>query len=154
MLRAVIVDANGENASDCVVHDVNAGGAQIGVSRTLEIGTDIYLLDKGNQLAYLAKVMWSKPDRCGLSFLHTHSVGPGLPPHLIFLWKLWLLAKLKEIDRNISNGAPARLAFLSAGLSEVDLHFMSQRAKDDAQFERVLTLAKRLWSAATERVET
>jgi hypothetical protein len=154
LLHAVIANAKGEDASDCMIQDVNAGGAQISGSKTLPIGTEIYLLNTGNQLAYLAKVMWSKSDRSGLSFLQTHTMGSGLPPHLTFLWKLYLEAKLREIDRDLVRGVPVSLAFLKAGLSEVDLHYISQHANGDIQFERALTHAKRLLSPSAAQSKT
>jgi hypothetical protein len=153
LLLAVIADANGENASDCTIQDVNAGGAQINFPETLAIGSEIYLLDTGSQLAYMAKVMWSKSGRSGLSFLQTHPLGSGLPAHLTFLWRLYLEAKLGEIDRALDRGVPAGLAFLNAGLSEVDLHFMSQRASGDMEFESALVHAKRLLSFAASQSE-
>jgi len=154
LLRAVVADANGENASDCKIYDINAGGAQISVSKALPIGTEICLLDTGNQLAYLAKVMWSKSDRCGLSFLQTHTMGSGLPPHLTFLWKLYLDAKLRQIDRDLARGVSASLAFLNAGLSEVDLHYMSRHVNGDIQFERAVIHAKRLLSPSARPAKT
>jgi hypothetical protein len=154
LLRAIIAGPRGEDASDCMILDLSAGGAQISVSKTPAIGTEICLLDTGNQLAYAAKVMWSKSDRCGLLFLETHTMGVGLPPHLTFLWKLCLETKLKEIDRDLARGVSARLAFLNAGLSEVDLYYMSQCANGDAQFERALSRAKSLWSPDVGQAQT
>ncbi len=154
LLRAIIAGPKGEDASDCMIQDLNAGGAQISASKTPAKGTELCLLDTGNQLAYLAKVMWSKGDRCGLLFHETHTLGVGLPSHLTFLWKLCLEAKLKDIDRDLAKGASARLAFLNAGLSEVDLHYMSQCAKGDAQFERALNRAKSLWSPEVGQPQT
>jgi hypothetical protein len=155
LLRGVIAGATGENASDCMILDFNTGGAQVsGMKAALPIGTEISLLDTGSQRAYRARVMWSKADRSGLSFLETHTMGSALPPHLSFFWKLSLYAKLREIDRDLVRGTPVSLAFLNAGLSEVDLHFMSQLAHGDTQFERVLIDARRLLSSSPGQSNT
>jgi hypothetical protein len=143
-LRAVIVEANAQNARNCLILDINAGGAQVSASITYPNGTEVYLLDVGNQIAHHAKLVWSKADRSGLSFLESHRIGMGLPLHLSFVWKLLLEAKLQDIERNIGSGISAGSAFMNAGLSRVDLDLMAQRAAGDAGFEEALNRARRL----------
>lgn len=144
LLRAVIVEANGQNARNCLIRDINAGGAQVSASISFPNGTEVYLLDVGNQIAHHAKLVWSKADRSGLSFGESHRMGMGLPLHLSFLWKLLLEAKLQDIERNIGSGISAGSAFMNAGLSGVDLDLMAQRAAGDAGFEEALQRARRL----------
>ena len=146
-LRAVIADARGENPHDCTVLDVSEGGAQVSAPKCPPIGTDVCLLDVGNQTAYRGKVVWSYADRCGLCFVDKHAIGMGMPPHLSFLWRLLLEARLRDVERDIGNGVPAALAFISADLSEVHLHFMAQRAKGDVRFEEALRRASALLGA-------
>src|SRR5215471_4651733 len=138
LLRAVIVEANGQNARNCMIVDINAGGAQVSASTSFPVGTDVYLLDVGSQIAHFAKLVWSKADRSGLCFVESHRMGMGLPLHLSFLWKLLLEAKLRDIERNIGNGVSAGSAFMSAGLSGVDLDLMAQRAAGNPGFEEAL----------------
>jgi len=143
-LRAVIVEANGQNARKCLIHDINAGGAQVSASISFPKGTEVCLLDVGNQIAHVAKLAWSKADRSGLSFVESHRMATGLPIHLSFLWKLLLEAKLRDIERNIGNGISAGSAFMNASLSGVELDLMAQRAAGDAGFEETLHRARQL----------
>jgi hypothetical protein len=144
LLSAVVADANGENARDCTIFDVSAGGAQIGTSRALPVGLQVYLLDTGNRVAYLAEVVWSKATRSGLLFLGKQTIGIGLSPNLTFLWRLLLEAKLREVDRNVARGVPKVLAFSDTGLTEVHLHQMAQRTNGDRKFEGALLRARSL----------
>jgi hypothetical protein len=144
LLRAVIVEANAQNARNCLILDINAGGAQVSTSIRYPNGTEVYLLDVGNQIAHHAKLVWSKADRSGLSFVESHRIGTGPPLHLSFLWRLLLEAKLQDIERNIGSGISAGSAFMSAGLSGADLDLMAQRAAGDAGFEEALHRARRL----------
>ena len=143
-LRAVIADARGENVRDCSVLDISDGGAQVDAPATYPVGTEVCLLDVGNQFAYFAKVAWSKEDRCGLSFTVKHGIGMGLPSHLSFLWRLLLEAKLRDVERDIGKGVPAALAFMTEDLTGVQLHFMAQRASGDPRFQDALRRASAL----------
>jgi hypothetical protein len=127
-----------------LIRDINAGGAQVSASISFPQGTEVYLLDVGNQIAHHAKLVWSKADRSGLSFVESHRMGMGLPLHLSFLWKVLLEAKLQDIERSIGSGISAGSAFMHAGLSGVDLDLMAQRAAGDAGFEEALHRARRL----------
>ena len=146
-LRAVVADANGQNPQDCTVLDISAGGAQVSAAASYATGAQVCLLDVGNQVAYIAKVAWSKDGRSGLSFGDKHAIGMGLAPSHSFLWRLLLEAKLRDIERDIGKGAPVSLAFMIADLSEVQLHFMAQRATGDARFEQALRRASELLNA-------
>jgi hypothetical protein len=144
LLRAVIADGDGGNPCDCSILDISAGGAQIADSHFLPVGAQVYLLDTGNRIAYLAKVVWSNPTRSGLSFVRKQAIGIGLPPNLTFLWRLLLEAKLREVDRNIARGVPKAMAFIEAGLTEVQLHQMAKRSNGDRKFDGALVQARSL----------
>jgi PilZ domain-containing protein len=149
LMHAVVADINGENACDCMIRDINAGGAQIGFAKTLSVGEEIYLVDAGNRAAHLARVAWSNSDRSGLAFVKSYAIGLGLPPPLKFLWRILLEAKLMEIGRVIRMGIPVGLAFSAAGLTEEHLHQMVLNAAGDEKFEHLLLLAKRLLKNGT-----
>jgi len=109
LLSGVVADVNGEKASDCIIQDMHAHGAQIGLSKKLPMGAQIYLLDTSNRTAYLASVAWNNSHRAGLSFVQSHAIGFALPPKLKFLWRLLLEAKLREVDRIVAKGIPLEL---------------------------------------------
>lgn len=147
LMSAVLVEANGQNACGCLILDTNAGGAQVSATISHPIGTEVCLLDVGNQIAHFATVVWSKADRNGLSFVESRRIGMELPDNLSFLWRLLLEAKLRDIERNIGNGVSVGLAFMNAGLSTLDLDLMAQRATGDAGFEEALGRGRKLLDA-------
>ena len=142
LLCAVVVDITGETASDCTIQDINARSAQVGLSKSLPIGAQIYLLDVGNKAAYLARVVWRRSDRVGLSFIESHAIRLGMPSSLRFLWKLFLESKFKEVYRLVSGGVPIELALSTAGLDEEHLRQMSRYGRVEKRFEILLRLAK------------
>lgn len=144
LMSAIVADLNGENASDCIIRDVSAGGAQISLSRKLQTGEQIYLVDASNRAAHLAKVAWTNSDRAGLSFARSYVINLGLPSRLKFFWRLLLEAKLKEVDRIVAAGVSTGLAFKSVGLANEHLHQMARHASGDEKFERLLFQAKHL----------
>ena len=148
-LRAVIVEAKTQNARNCLILDINAGGAQVSALMRYPEGTELYLIDIAHQIAYAAKLLWTKADRSDLSFTESHRIGMGLPLHWSFLWKILLEAKLRDIERNIGNGISAASAFMNAGLSAIDLDMMAQRAAGDAAFEQALHRARQLLASDT-----
>jgi len=144
LINAIIADPDGENVSECTIRDVSAGGAQISLSSNLQKGQQIYLVDAGNRVAHLAKVMWTSADRAGLSFVRSYAINLGLPPHLKFLWRLLLEAKLRELDRIVASGVSIGLASRSVGLANEHLHQMARHASGDDKFSQLLFRAKRL----------
>jgi hypothetical protein len=144
LIRAIVSDLNGENAFDCSIRDLSAGGAQITLARELPIGARICLLDPSGRVAHLATVAWSNSNRAGLMFHQSHVMGIGLPPGLKFIWRLALEAKLKEVEGVIAMGVPTEQACGSVGFTEDDLHQMARQVGGDEKFERVLQHAKRL----------
>src|SRR5258708_784878 len=143
--RAVIANADGKNAHDCVIIDISAGGAQISTSEKVPVDLQVYLLDTGNQVAYLAKILWSNATRSGLWFLGKQPIGRGMAPCLSFLWRLLLEAKLREVDRNLAEGVPKTLALAGAGLTPVHVHEMAQHTNGDRKFESALLRAMSLF---------
>jgi hypothetical protein len=144
-LRAVIANAEGKNARDCTIVDISAGGAQISTSQDLPVGFQVYLLDTKNHVAYLAKVLWSNRARSGLWFQGKQPIGSGMPPCLVFLWRLLLEAKLREVDRYLAEGMPKALVLAEVGLKAISVHEMTQHASGDRKFESALLRALSLF---------
>lgn len=143
-LPAVIAHADGKNARDCTIVDISAGGAQISTSEKLPVGSQVYLLDTSNQVAYLTKILWSNPTRSGLWFLGKQPIGRGMAPCLSFLWRLLLEAKLRDVEKNLAEGVPKTLALTQAGLTAVKVHEMVEHTNGDRKFERALLRAMSL----------
>jgi hypothetical protein len=144
-LRAVIADADGKNPRDCTIIDISAGGAQVSTSKELPVDSRVYLLDTGNQVAYLAKILWSSPARSGLWFLGKHPISRGMAPCLSFLWRLLLEAQLREVDRNLAEGVPKTLALSGAGLMPVHVHELARHTNGDRKFQSALLRAMSLF---------
>jgi len=138
LLSGVLVDLDGERAIDCAIVDINAGGAAIGMPRKLPIGGQVYLLDTGNRAAHLARVVWNNANRSGLAFLRSYAMGPGLPPRMRVLWRLFLEAKLRQADRAVAMGIDAELALGTVGLTREHVHQMARYANGDKRFQQLL----------------
>lgn len=138
LLNGVLTDLEGEQALDCAIHDINARGAAVSASRELPFEGQVYLLDSGNRAAHLARIVWSKGNRAGLLFVQSHTMGPGLPPKMRFLWRHLLEAKLRQADRAVAMGVPAELALGTVGLTREHVHQMARYAPADERFHGLL----------------
>jgi hypothetical protein len=141
LLSAVVVALDGTTASECTIEDINARSAQISYAKSLPIDSQIYLVDASNKAAHLARVVWRRSGRAGLSFIESHRIGLGLPPRLKFLWKAFLETKFKEIYRLVSSGVPIDLALSTAGVTEEHLREMARYGRFEKRFEILLRLA-------------
>jgi hypothetical protein len=146
LLSGVISEANGENAKDCVIRDLNRHGAQVECSKQFPVGAQLYLLDTHNGAAYIATVMWTDSIRTGLAFVRSYAMRSPLPAELAFLERLLLEAKLRQVSGLIGRGIPIKQAITTVGLTEDQLEEMAERAGCDEKFELVIRQAKRLLS--------
>ncbi len=138
LLTGVLADLNGEQAFDCTIADINAGGAAIGTMRKMPIGAQVYLLDTGNRAAHLARVVWTNANRSGLAFLRSYAMGPGLPPRMRVLWRLLVEAKLRQADRAVAMGIDPEIALGTVGLTREHVHQMARYANGDKRFLQLL----------------
>jgi len=141
LLSGVIVALDETTASECTIQDINARSAQISYSATLPVDSQIYLVDVGNKAAHLARVVWRRSGRAGLSFIESYRFGLGLPPKLKFLWKAFLESKFKEVYRLVSSGVPIDLALSTAGVNAEHLREMARYLRFEKRFEILLRLA-------------
>jgi len=141
LLSAVVVALDGTTTSECTIQDINARSAQISYAKSLPVDSQIYLVDASNKAAHLARVVWRRSGRAGLSFIESHRIGLGLPPRLKFLWKAFLETKFKEIYRLVSSGVPIDLALSTAGVNEEHLREMARYVRFEKRFEILLRLA-------------
>lgn len=144
LLSGVLVDMDGEDPSDCTIRNITARGVAISHPKILPIGAQMYLLDPGNRIAHLTRVVWNRVDHSGLLFVRSYTMGLGLPPKLKFLWRLLLEAKLRQAERAVAIGVSAELAFRSVGLTRELVHRMAPQARADISFQRLLLRALRL----------
>ena len=142
LMDAVVADLKGENAIDCMIRNINARSAQITFSNDLPIGTQIYLVDTNNKVAYLARVVWNRSYRAGLHFIQRHPLGLGLAPRVKFLWRLFLEAKLREVYRLVTTGIPLELALSTAGLTREQLNQAGQYGRAEKRFEILFRIAR------------
>ena len=60
---ALIATSDGRSAFDCIIRNINAGGAEISSKKALELDEKVHLLVTRTQIAYLASVAWIKGER-------------------------------------------------------------------------------------------
>jgi hypothetical protein len=140
LFSGVLISASGETGCDCIIRDMHASGAAISLSRPLQVGSRVFLLDIANAAAHDARIAWTRADRSGLSFTRNYAMGLGLPPALRFLWRFLFEARLSQAERTIASGVDADLACGTAGLTREYIHQMSRYASSD---KRLLQLLQR-----------
>ncbi len=141
LLSGVLISASGETASECSIRDMHVSGAAINVSKPLQIGSRVFLLDVANAAAHDARVAWSRADRSGLSFTRNYVMGLGLPPALRFLWRYLVEARLRQAERAIASGVSADLALGTAGLTREFIYQMARYASSDKRLKQLLQKA-------------
>lgn len=144
LLNAIVIGADGKDASDCTIRDISAGGALISSSKSLQTGARVFLLNIDFETAYSAAVVWSKPDSCGLSFERKYAMDASLPQDLKFLWRIFLETKLKKVERYLGRGIPRGFALMDVNLTDTHLTHMRPYAQDDPKFAQLVKLATQL----------
>ena len=140
LLSGILINASGETGWDCIIRDMHSSGAAVSVSRPLQVGSRVFLLDIANAAAHDARVAWSRADRSGLSFTRNYAMGLGLPPALRFLWRFLFEARLRQAERAMASGIEADLALGMGGITREYIHQMSRYASSD---KRLLQLLQR-----------
>ena len=144
LLSGVVSDANGQSAIDCTIRDMSVRGAQVQLPRALQLDKENYLVDTRNEIAYLAKVSWTKADRAGLSFVRSYELASDLPTQLRFLERLLFDAKLRQVRALMRRGLPVEEATRTVGVSEKYLERFDELRGIDKGISRLLHHAMRL----------
>ena len=144
LLDGVLADADGAAASECVIQNIHVLGASLSLERTLPISAHVVLLDTSNEAAHVARVIWSKGDRAGLSFIRSYAMGPGLPHTMRFVWRLLFEAKLRQVERAVAAGVSRESAVGTIGLTKQYIRQMAPHAASDERFQRLLLSVERL----------
>jgi hypothetical protein len=121
---AFIVRSDGHSAFDCIIRNINDGGAEISSKKPFELGERIYLVVPRSQIAYLASVVWTNADRMGLSFGRTWDVESGLPAELHFLSRALVPAKLSHMMGLVQCGMPLTEAAASVGWTKDEMEHL------------------------------
>ena len=144
LLPGVLINASGETALECSIRDMHVSGAAVIVSKPLQVGSRVFLLDTANAAAHDARVAWTRTDRSGLSFTRNYVMGLGLPPALRFLWRYLVEARLRQAERAIASGIAADLALGTTGLTREFVHQMARYASSDKRLQQLLHRVLRL----------
>ena len=144
LLDGVLADADGAAATECIIQNIHGLGASLRVERTLSVSTQVVLLDTSNEAAHIARVIWSRAGRTGLSFTRSYAMGSRLPHRMKFLWQLLFEAKLRQVERAVAAGTPVDSAVGTIGLTKQYIRQMAPHAANDEQFQRLLLSAERL----------
>ncbi len=78
---------------DCVVRDINSGGARIQLPEGQAVPDKVFLVDLKMAIAYDAHVAWRRYPMIGLAFDHQHGLAEANTPHLRILKQLWMSSR-------------------------------------------------------------
>jgi len=145
-LSAKMTDITGKVVLDCTIRDLSPVGAQVSLPSADPIPTVVYLIEVTGRVAYRANVAWWRPQSVGLAFQETQELDQELPSRPEFLKRVWMEAKLEQIDALMVNGRSLSDAVQMVGLTGADYaRLNSERAHDD-------DLMQRLWKLETENL--
>ena len=145
-LSAKMTDMAGKVVLDCTIRDLSPVGAQVSLLTAEPIPNTVYLIEVTGRVAYKANVAWWRPQSVGLAFQETHQLDQELPSRPEFLKRVWMEAKLEQIDALMANGRTLSDAVQMVGLTGADYaRLNSERAHDD-------DLMQRLWKLETENL--
>src|SRR4051812_47327108 len=74
-LGGKLVSRDGQFSAGCLICDISPSGARIAVSNDVIIASPLFLISRGDQTMYLAKIIWRNASQAGLQSLETHSLG-------------------------------------------------------------------------------
>src|SRR5882672_140893 len=103
-LSAKMTDVAGKLVIVCTIQDMSLVGAQLSLPTAEPIPETVYLVDVTNRAAYKANVVWWRPHSVGLAFQETLELDEHLPSQPEFLKRVWMEAKLEEVDTLMANG--------------------------------------------------
>ncbi len=78
---------------DCVVRDINTGGARLQLPDGQAVPDKVYLVDLKMAIAYDAHVAWRRYPLIGVTFEHQHGLAEANTPHLRILKQLWMSSR-------------------------------------------------------------
>ncbi|SRR5258706_10023236 len=70
-LRGIIVLLDGSRKIECRIEDVSSAGTRLFVDDTESVPPHCYLLVTGKEVAYEARVVWTRANEHGLNFINT-----------------------------------------------------------------------------------
>jgi hypothetical protein len=141
---ALIATSNGRSAFDCIIRNINAGGAEISSKKALELDEKVHLLVTRTHVAYLASVAWIKGERMGLSFGQSWDVARGLPAELGFLRQRLAEAKLSQMLELVKHGMLLEEAAGTVGWTKDELEQVGDMLSADRSASLALMQTKEL----------
>ncbi len=78
---------------DCVVRDINTGGARVQLPEGQAVPDKVFLVDLKTAIAYDAHVAWRRYPLIGLTFDHQYGLAEAATPHLRILKQLWMSSR-------------------------------------------------------------
>ena len=143
-LSAKMLDLAGKTAIDCTIQDMSLVGAQVSLPTAQPIPEAVYLIDVTNCVAYKANVAWWRPHLAGFAFQERYPLDEDTDKRPAFLKRVWVEAKLEQVDSLTAHGRSLPEAVQMAGLSGTAYaQLNSERAHDS-------DLILRLWKLETE----
>lgn len=78
---------------DCVVRDINTGGARLQLPEGQAVPDKVFLVDMKSAIAYDAHVVWRRYPLVGIQFEHQYGLAEASTPHLRILKQLWMATR-------------------------------------------------------------
>lgn len=90
-----IVSGNGAYTYDCTIREISLSGARIGIAGATVIPKAFFLIDQKRGTAFEAELIWRNGTQAGVRFHAAHDLATLSDPHLTFLRRLHVEARLR-----------------------------------------------------------
>lgn len=95
LLSGKIAYDGGTYSYNCVIRDISASGAKLGIRGTTVLPHVFFLIDLKHSIAFDCAMVWRNATQCGVKFFGSHDLGHITKPELRFLRTLYIEACLR-----------------------------------------------------------
>jgi hypothetical protein len=103
---------------NCLIRDISRDGAQIRVNAAQPVPERGYMINLMNRCVYQTRAVWRRGSLAGIGLDQKVAIDNLLPANLEFLGRLFLEAKMRQVDQLISEGMERTAAFRKCGVAE------------------------------------
>lgn len=103
---------------NCLIRDISQDGAQIRVNATLPVPEQGYMINLKTRSAHYVHAVWRRGSLTGLGLGEAYAINDLLPANLEFLKSLFHEAKMRQVDKLVSEGMGRSAALRRCGIAE------------------------------------
>ena len=103
---------------NCLIRNISRDGAQIRVNAAQSVPEQGYMINLKSRCMYQTRAVWRRGSLAGLGLDQKIAINNLLPANLEYLGRLFLEAKMRQVNQLISEGMERTAAFRKCGVAE------------------------------------